>query len=71
MSNNLVSGILSRAGLTPGMTENLHLAILPAYLNLAVHMPNCLIFDSLYVFSTTELFFFFFFLVACKASIVD
>ena len=29
-------------------------------------MPNCSIFDQLYVFSTTELFF-----LACKASTVD
>ena len=36
-----VSGIPSSAGLSPGITKNLHLAFLPSYHNLTLHTPDC------------------------------
>ena len=44
-----MSGIPSSTGLSPGTTKNLQLAILSLCLSLTVQMPNCSMFDSLYV----------------------
>ena len=63
--NSLVSGIPKNASPSPGTTKILHLATLSLCFNWTEQMPDCSMFELLYVFRITELFF-----VAHKNSVV-
>ena len=61
-----MSGISSNAGLLPGNTRDLHVAVLSLYLKVTICTPHSSILDWVNAFNTTELF-----LVAHNAFCVD
>ena len=56
MPNPWISGIPNSAGPLPGATKNLHLTTLHFCLILTMQMPNCSMFEIIYILNTTVLF---------------
>ena len=55
--NSSISGIPNSAQPSPGTARNLHLTTLSLCFNQTEQIPNCSMFESLYIFRITELLF--------------